>query len=293
MFRRTLYLSGLLTYKLVVKISARWFGQRMSLVIRRIGVAVRFVIFPEYSEPLGERSSYRPSTPGSVSQMPAWLAAEIRWAASHIDPTLLPAGDPQSLYRGTSIALTLAPGEALRSLFEQCHHDYYNLCAVVTQEQFKEFNDVFLSEYRLAGSERNPILIIVTAGRLSDAVCSHNLDVVYTEASFRDLDMESRAYILSRFLIQAKVQQLHLVLSSLTCECAVQFGRQLGEMMLVFVHGMGHLGMENSALDEAVRVAHQSTGKISGWAFVDKGTADAFALTTGLHASTPPFVRLS
>lgn len=285
MSRSRLYHFQLSVFYVLIRLVIRISGTRAAVVFRRIGLAIRYVLFPSLSDGLGGDAHFRTPGPAPVSSMPLWLQTEILSIAEHIDPGLTPFGRPQDLFRATSIAYTPHPGQLLRSMLELCRHDQYDVCFVANIEDLFSGLSTISEVLRQYTMKRSSVLVLVAHKHLHSHLNLSGVDFIPFGNLRRDIDYDTQVQVLTRFLIQSRVQILHIATSSFGEACLVRFGRQLSSCMSIYIH-VNHVSHHpTEALHHAVRIAQQCSGLISDWFFSTNDLAGRFTLATGLVPS--------
>jgi hypothetical protein len=280
--RSRLYHFQLSVFYVLIRLVIRISGTRAAVVFRRIGVAIRYVLFPSLSDGLGGDAPFRTPGPAPVSSMPLWLQTEILSIAEHIDPGLTPFGRPQDLFRASSVAYTPHPGQLLRSMLELCRHDQYDVCFVADYEDFLSDSITISEVLRQYTTKRSSALVVVAHKHFHSHLDLAGVDYIPFGNLRPDIDYDTQVQVLTRFLIQSRVQILHIATSSFGEECLVRFGRQLSSCMSIHVHVKPVSHHPTEALYHAVRIAQQCSGVISGWFFSTNDWAERFTSATGL-----------
>lgn len=228
----------------VIRLTRRFGGASTLRVIRRIGVAVRFVFFPAYGGTLpGMAEDRTVGVPTMVdSSLPDWVVADMQFHAEHVDPSFAPDPDRIRQFRCTSVPLTVAPGNAFRDLVVQCRSDTYTHCFIVPSLDAHLGAAGTLPLVRWASQQSARVLIVVTGGGHRSTLPStgDNVDIFFMHDATDAVTSLEFAQIWSRFIIQSQSRYIHIFSARFISEVFTIYCRQIAMYCTVLIHLAEH-----------------------------------------------------
>ena len=114
--RISLYRLLLRSFLVLRGIGRSWFGYRSFIFIHRVGIAIRYIFFPDFSKDLSQTTPARIGMDSGTNYgpMPDWLVKDIITTGNEFDPDLYAASNSVESFVPTSFIDDSNPGSLLR-----------------------------------------------------------------------------------------------------------------------------------------------------------------------------------
>ena len=218
-------------YKDLDKFTGIVLGETFRRRLRRLSVAFRYVLYPEYSSPLEPLISERSLSLSEQSpeHPPAWLVEEMRLIGNSIDPQIYPTADRLLRFRGTTFALTLRPGTVFQNILLDCDFDSYNYCFLLPWIMKGGSDKEALIILSHLHNTNHKILVILTESIASSWIDKVPIGVTIINIAqyLEELTNHEQREVLARLIIQLNIKKLHIMNSRLGFESVETYGVQL------------------------------------------------------------------
>ncbi len=198
---------------------------------------VKRKLFPEYIPANTVFPSRVKKNNLNVPEIPEWVLAEMKVLGTHVDPALY----PNELFLATcqfySYPVLPKPGKVYAQLIQQCTDDYYTHCFAIPWLKRGGADLVSLKHIEFASKQPNSkVLVLLTEPGESPWLTriQKDVDVLLVSQYESELTYDEMVIVISRLLIQLRVDTLHIINSRHVWEAINRYGLAIRQKTRIF-----------------------------------------------------------
>lgn len=163
--------------------------------------------------------------------LPEWVVDEMKNLSKSIDdPSIYPTDDLLSKYTKYAVPIRPKPGKIYHQILQDIKYNEYNYCFMFPWLKRGGADYVSLLHVEYANSQPNSkVLVILTESSDSPWISKlpKDVDVINLKDIFKEISYEEAILIITRLLVQLKINTLHIINSRLGWDIVKKHGLAL------------------------------------------------------------------
>lgn len=173
----------------------------------------------------------------SQNGMPLWIINEMKAIGREIDPNIYPSTEKLSLYQHYSYPVHTKPGEIYQEILNLCQYTHYTHCFAIPWLKKGGADFVALLHIKFAAEQPNSkVLLLLTEPADSPWLSRvpEGVDVLDLSKYVWELLNEDFLKVITRLLIQLKIDVLHIINSRYVWDVVRLYGLALRNQTKIF-----------------------------------------------------------
>lgn len=170
-------------------------------------------------------------------KMPTWIINEMKELGKEVDPCIYPSVEKLSLYEHYSYPIQIKPGEIYQKILNSCQYTHYTHCFALPWLKKGGADFVALLHIKFAAKQPNSrVLLLLTEPADSPWLSRvpEGVDVVDLSKYVWELLNEDFYKVITRLLIQLKIDVLHIINSRYVWDVVRLYGLALRNQTKIF-----------------------------------------------------------
>lgn len=240
MLKPKLFKGMRLLYLLLDRSIISLFGEKFKQQYVRIAYKIKTRVFPEYGSHIPAHSAVGSSAnnlPLIPPAIPDWVLAEMRDLARDIDPILSPNPAFIAACQYYVFPVVPKPGDLYKELISYCKSEHYTHCFAIPWLKKGGADVVTLYHLRFLASQPDTrILVLLTEPGDSPWLnqIPSGVDIVDASKIIGKIAHDHVILVITRLLIQLKIDVLHIINSRHTWEIVCKHGQALRQKTRIF-----------------------------------------------------------